>query len=1062
MDSLSYNIATLNINTITSETKLDALRSFIRTQELDIVFLQEVANEQLTIPGFNVVCNVDHARRGTAIAIKQHIKFSHVEKSLDGRLITMRVNNTTLCSCYAHSGTIHRADREQLFNQTIAYYLRHNTPHTILAGDFNCVIRQCDATGNNHSPALHRTVQQLRLVDAWEKLRGNTPGPTYITHNSTSRLDRIYISTSLRGQLRTTDTHVCCFSDHKAVTLRLCLPSLGREPGRGFWTLRPHLLTNENIEEFQIRWQSWTRQKRNFPSWMAWWLTFAKPKTMAFYRWKSKIANDNYKREYQRLYGELQRAYDNYYRDPTVLPVINKVKGRMLAMQREHTQAFLRINETYVAGEALSVFQLGERKRKRTIITHLQGEQDEAYDTSEAIEQHLYGYFQQLYSENEDHSPINDDFRVELVIPENDETNAATMEEITTTEILSSIRNAARRKSPGSDGIPTEFYRRTFDVIHRELNLVLNEALSQQFPSQFVDGVIVLVKKRNSDNTARSYRPISLLNTDFKIFSRILKSRLEKLNQTHHIISNAQKCANSPNNIFQATLSLKDRIAQLIRQKQRAKLISFDFDHAFDRVRHTFLHRTMCSLGINRDFVGLIARISRLSSSRLLVNGHLSRAFPIQRSVRQGDPMSSLLFVLYLDPLIRKLEQVQGNHLVVAYADDVSIISTSAHAIHESKSYFSRFEFASGAKLNLRKTLSVDIGEINGPNTLNAPWLQTTNTVRILGIIFANSIRLMMKLNWDAMVNNFSQITWLHSARSLSLHQKVTLLNVFATSKIWYLSSVLPPSAVHTAKITKTIGTFLWRGIPTRIPMLQLTRPKDKGGLNLHLPSFKCKSLLLNRTLRELDSMPYYRSLLEPANNVVIVCPADLPDVKLMLQLRDQIPPLVLENPTAETIHRFFVEQTDEPKIQRTHPNTRWNKIWRNIAAKQLTPHQRSTLFMIVNEKTSYRKLYHTIGRADSEECPDCNGIVETMQHKFNDCPRVTHAWAHLQRRMTSIAPGRRRLTFSELLRPTLDSIPPTQRARLLKLFIAYITYINNVNGRVDVQSLDFYLECEI
>lgn len=109
MDLISYNIATININTITSETKLNALRTFIHTHALDIIFLQEVENERLVLPGFNVVCNVDPARRGTAIALKQHIKFSNVEKSLDGRLTALRIHNTTLCNCYAHSGTNYRS-----------------------------------------------------------------------------------------------------------------------------------------------------------------------------------------------------------------------------------------------------------------------------------------------------------------------------------------------------------------------------------------------------------------------------------------------------------------------------------------------------------------------------------------------------------------------------------------------------------------------------------------------------------------------------------------------------------------------------------------------------------------------------------------------------------------------------------------------------------------------------------------------------------------------------------------------------------------------------------------
>ena len=216
MDHVSVNIGTVNINTITNETKLNALCTFVRTLELDIVFLQEVENETLTLPGYNVVCNVDQARRGTAIALKEHIKFSHVEKSLDGRLIALRVNNVTLCNVYAPSGTALRAQRERFFNTTIAYYLRHRTEHTIVGGDFNCVIRICDATGTNANRALQSTVQQLHLHNVWLQLRPRDIEYTYITHNSSSRLDRLYVSANLRNQLRTTAAHVCCFSNHKA------------------------------------------------------------------------------------------------------------------------------------------------------------------------------------------------------------------------------------------------------------------------------------------------------------------------------------------------------------------------------------------------------------------------------------------------------------------------------------------------------------------------------------------------------------------------------------------------------------------------------------------------------------------------------------------------------------------------------------------------------------------------------------------------------------------------------------------------------------------------------
>ena len=132
MASTSYNIASININTITNTTKLNALRTFLRTLDIDIAFLQEVENEQLLLPGYLVVSNVDHSRRGTAIALKEHIRFSNVEKSLDGRLIALRVQNTTLCNIYAPSGTALRSERERFFSTTLAYYLRHPTEHTLV------------------------------------------------------------------------------------------------------------------------------------------------------------------------------------------------------------------------------------------------------------------------------------------------------------------------------------------------------------------------------------------------------------------------------------------------------------------------------------------------------------------------------------------------------------------------------------------------------------------------------------------------------------------------------------------------------------------------------------------------------------------------------------------------------------------------------------------------------------------------------------------------------------------------------------------------------------------
>lgn len=97
--------------------------------------------------------------------------------------------------------------------------------------------------------------------------------------------------------------------------------------------------------------------------------------------------------------------------------------------------------------------------------------------------------------------------------------------------------------------------------------------------------------------------------------------------RAHHVLSDRQKCSNSKRN---TTLALKDRIASLRHHRRVGKLLSFDLDNAFDRVRHSFLFDIMCSLGFSRELVALLQ---------------------IQSSVRQGDPLSIHLFVLPLHPM---------------------------------------------------------------------------------------------------------------------------------------------------------------------------------------------------------------------------------------------------------------------------------------------------------------------------------------------------------------------------------------------------------------------------
>ena len=167
----------------------------------------------LSIPGYNVISNVNVVERGTAIALRDHLKFSHVESSLDSRLICLRLeSNATLCNVYAPSGSQRRAEREEFFEQSLPFYVRNACDNVILVGDFNCVLESKDVTGaRNFSLSLRNAGNNMGLCDSWEALRGYAVEFSYVTSGSGSRKDRCYVSSSLKTQLRATSMHVFPF-----------------------------------------------------------------------------------------------------------------------------------------------------------------------------------------------------------------------------------------------------------------------------------------------------------------------------------------------------------------------------------------------------------------------------------------------------------------------------------------------------------------------------------------------------------------------------------------------------------------------------------------------------------------------------------------------------------------------------------------------------------------------------------------------------------------------------------------------------------------------------------
>ena len=103
-------------------------------------------------------------------------------------------------------------------------------------------------------------------------------------------------------------------------------------------------------------------------------------------------------------------------------------------------------------------------------------------------------------------------------------------------EVLTALKGVSKNKSPGSDGLPAEFYLQFWNVLGSDLTEVLNEAYSTGFlsPSQR-RGLISLIYKKGDRLNCKNWRPITLLNADYKLRARTLVGRLLKV--LHHVIA---------------------------------------------------------------------------------------------------------------------------------------------------------------------------------------------------------------------------------------------------------------------------------------------------------------------------------------------------------------------------------------------------------------------------------------------------------------------------------------------------------------------------------------------
>lgn len=423
------------------------------------------------------------------------------------------------------------------------------TDLVVVGGDFNMVADEClDRWPTKYlqscpNPIISNFMNENGLLDVWRDSFPNTKQFTWLkpNGNSKSRIDFWLVSTSIMQLQIHTSNSINPLSDRCVISLVMSSQSLSRRR-KDYWKFNSSLLRNEFCSKIKEL-ISDTKNNTNLSNIQKWeYLKFLIRKFSITFSKKLQLENKakennliksllnyyskvNWSEEDKIVISNLQTQLDQFY--------LNKAKG-----------AFIRSRSKWIEeGEKNSsfFFRLEKRRQENNTILCLLINGEECINPK-SITREIYKYYSKMYSSSYNEHYSKDFFQtIEDKLPKIENHFKELCEEsLKLAELDEAVKNIASDRSPGPDGLTANFYKHFWEEIRDLLFNAITESITQkELMTTMKQGVIKLIPKPEKDKRLlNNFRPITLLNTDYKIFTTALAIRLK--NGLPKIISNSQ------------------------------------------------------------------------------------------------------------------------------------------------------------------------------------------------------------------------------------------------------------------------------------------------------------------------------------------------------------------------------------------------------------------------------------------------------------------------------------------------------------------------------------------
>ena len=434
-------------------------------------------------------------------------------------------------------------------------------------------------------------------------------------------------------------------------------------------------------------------------------------------------------------------------------------------------------------------------------------------------------------------------------------------------EVAAAMMDTANNKAAGLDGIPVELWKLLHQQYksakdsewHNFCNIAL--VLTRVFRDIAEHGITTgtafnegwmcpIYKKKEADDIA-NYRPITILNTDYKILTKAIATRLTEI---------APSVIHPDQAGFIRGRSIFDQIDQIATTIDYAKLkgingaiVALDQEKAYDKIMHPYLWRVLEKFAFPREFIDMVKVLYKNAPMSVIVNGVISSPFHVTRGVRQGDPMSCILFDLGIEPLaasirssdIRGINVPNLNESIVAslFADDTTVILTEHDSFSSLVEILDEWCEVSGAKLNIQKTEIIPIGsteyrrELVETRKLNAARETIPDSIhiardrdatRILGTWVGNEVN--PEEPWRRITESIEKDFRRWEARYPTLEGKRHVVQMVAGGKTQFLTRAQGMPVPVQTKISKMISEFVWGKERATMNIKDMAQDPIRGG----------------------------------------------------------------------------------------------------------------------------------------------------------------------------------------------------------------------------------------